>query len=176
VSNALCTRLLRFSMVGALGVVVQLGALAVFIAVKVDYLRATALAVESAVLHNFLWHRRFTWSDRAQPGIRNFFPSLLRFHVSNGLVSLMGNLILMRLLVGNLKIPLLIANLGSIAICFAANFMASDRWVFRPRTNSASRGLVVDCRISTRPLPHEHERALRKRNVSECCRDPKGQP
>jgi hypothetical protein len=88
----------------------------------------------------------------------------------------MGNLILMRLLVGSLKIPLLIANLGSIAICFAANFQASDRWVFRPLTNSASRRLVVDCRISTRPLPHEHERALRKRNVGECRRDPKGQP
>jgi putative flippase GtrA len=29
-----------------------------------DYLVATALAVEAAVVHNFLWHQRFTWIDR----------------------------------------------------------------------------------------------------------------
>ena len=26
-----------------------------------NYLVATALAVEGAVVHNFLWHERFTW-------------------------------------------------------------------------------------------------------------------
>ena len=57
--------------------------------------------------------------------------SLLRFHVSNGLISLLGNLLLMRLLAGGLGLPLLSANLASIAICFVANFLASDRWVFR---------------------------------------------
>ncbi len=130
-SNASCMRVLKFSLVGAMGIVVQIAALAVLIAARVDYLPATALAVESAVLHNFLWHWRFTWSDRAQSRVRNFFPSLLRFHVSNGLVSLLGNLVLMRLLVGTLRIPPLSANLGSISICFIANFLASDRWVFR---------------------------------------------
>jgi putative flippase GtrA len=130
-TNAACTRLLRFSFVGALGVVVQLSVLRVLVVAGLDYLPATALAVESAILHNFLWHRRFTWSDRTQSGIRNFFARLVRFHMSNGLVSLVGNLFLMRLLVGSLKLPLLIANLGSITICFAANFLASDRWVFR---------------------------------------------
>ncbi len=31
------------------------------------YLVATALAVEMAVLHNFFWHRRWTWADRRDP-------------------------------------------------------------------------------------------------------------
>ncbi|HEY1658403.1 MAG TPA: GtrA family protein [Candidatus Sulfotelmatobacter sp.] len=129
-SNALCMRLLRFSLVGALGIVVQLGAISVLVA-RIDYLPATALAVECAILHNFMWHRRFTWSERTQTGIRNFLFRLVRFHTSNGLVSLVGNLLLMRLLVGNLKLPVFSANLACISICFVANFLASDRWVFR---------------------------------------------
>jgi dolichol-phosphate mannosyltransferase len=123
-------RLLRFSLVGALGIVVQLGAISVLVA-RIDYLPATALAVECAILHNFMWHRRFTWSERTQTGIRNFLFRLVRFHTSNGLVSLVGNLLLMRLLVGNLKLPVFSANLACISICFVANFLASDRWVFR---------------------------------------------
>ena len=29
-----------------------------------DYLFATAIAVEAAVVHNFVWHEQFTWADR----------------------------------------------------------------------------------------------------------------
>ena len=54
----------KFSLVGAIGIVVQLGALALLTAAGMHYLVATALAVETAVLHNFAWHQNFTWSDR----------------------------------------------------------------------------------------------------------------
>jgi putative flippase GtrA len=91
------TRLYRFSLVGAVGVAVQLGALAGLVALKVSYLPATALAVEAAVLHNFFWHQHFTWRDRAGQGR---LVRLMRFHLTNGLISLVGNLIMMRLLVG----------------------------------------------------------------------------
>jgi len=58
-------RLFRFSLVGAIGIAVQLGMLAALVAMKMNYLLATGLAVEAAVLHNFLWHQRYTWADRA---------------------------------------------------------------------------------------------------------------
>jgi len=57
-------RLIKFSAVGGIGVAVQLGMLALFSAMSIHYLPATALAVECVVLHNFLWHWHFTWSDR----------------------------------------------------------------------------------------------------------------
>ena len=51
-----CTRWLKFNGVGALGIVAQLGVLALLTGVfHVQYLIATAIAVESAVLHNFVW-------------------------------------------------------------------------------------------------------------------------
>jgi putative flippase GtrA len=130
-NGAASRRLLKFCLVGCIGVGVQLSVLYALQKLKVDYLIATGLAVESAVIHNFLWHRRFTWADRMRSGPREFILSLFRFHLSNGLVSLFGNVALMRVLVGKLAMPVLPANCAAIVICFTANFLASDCWVFR---------------------------------------------
>jgi putative flippase GtrA len=130
VSSAITSRLLKFSLIGAVGICVQLVILALLTAAGVGYLLATGLAVECAVLHNFLWHRGFTWSDRRRPGVGGFLVSLFRFHLGNGLISIGGNLLLMHVLVGILDLPLLPSNIAGISACFVANFAASDRWVF----------------------------------------------
>ena len=55
----------KFALVGALGIVVQLAdPRSRSLPLVCQYLWATGLAVEAAVLHNFMWHRRFTWRDR----------------------------------------------------------------------------------------------------------------
>jgi putative flippase GtrA len=123
-------RWLKFNFVGALGIGVQLAVLAALTELGFGYLAATALAVEAAVLHNFLWHERMTWRDRAIPLFRPMLGRFLRFQMANGLISLLGNLLLMRLLVGTLHLPVLWANLGAIAACGAVNFVVSDRLVF----------------------------------------------
>lgn len=123
-------RLLKFSIVGAAGGAVQLATLAVLVAMSVNYLPATALAVEMAILHNFFWHRRFTWACRSMTG-QAATKSLIRFHLGNGLISLLGNLIMMRVLAGVLHMPVIGANILAIIICWLSNFFISDRWVFR---------------------------------------------
>ncbi len=128
-------RWLKFNLVGAIGIVVQLAVLGILTGVlKLDYLPATALAVEAAVLHNFIWHERFTWADRASVTRRQWLMRLLRFNLSTGAVSIVGNLLLMRLLVGLAHLPALLANLLSIAGCSLANFLASEYIVFRARS------------------------------------------
>ena len=123
-------RFLRFNGVGILGFAVQLAVLAALIRLGAHYLAATAVAVELAVLHNFAWHERWTWRDRLLgPGSRA--QRLWRFHASNGLISLAGNLLLMRLLVGLLGLPPVAANLIAVVLCSFLNFSASDRFVFR---------------------------------------------
>jgi putative flippase GtrA len=119
----------KFSLVGAIGIGVQLGALAALTAAGVHYLLATGLAVEAAVLHNFVLHQSFTWSDRGgAAGV--ILGRLARFHLTNGAIYVLGNLALMRLLVGHFGLPTLPANLASIAVCSLANFLAADRVVF----------------------------------------------
>ena len=83
-------RWLRFNLVGAIGIVVQLAVLEILKGVlKLDYLRATALAVEAAVLHNFRWHERFTWADRADVTRRQALGRLGRFNLTTGTVSML---------------------------------------------------------------------------------------
>ena len=119
----------KFNLVGVLGMAVQLAALALFNHLfRGHYLYASAAALEVTLIHNFIWHTRYTWSDRRE---KSSWPRrLLRFHLSSGLVSLLGNLLLTRLLVHNTRLPLLAANAIAIASCSLANFTLSHRWAF----------------------------------------------
>jgi putative flippase GtrA len=115
-----------------MGFAVQLGALALLLHLRLPYLAATAIAVEAAILHNFAWHERWTWADRpAQGGPR--LARLLRFHALNGVVSLAGNLLLMRALVGYAGVAPLAANAVAVVACALVNYAGADRVVFAPR-------------------------------------------
>lgn len=123
---------LKFNAVGIIGVGVQLAALAILrTGIGVDYLVATFLAVEAAVLHNFIWHERWTWVERTRQEAGGVIGRLFRFHLANGLISIAGNLVLMWLLVSRLHLHYFIANLIAIGTCSIVNFFASDRLVFR---------------------------------------------
>ena len=118
----------RFNAVGAIGIVVQLVALlSLNQFAAVHYLAATLIAVELAIIHNFLWHERWTWKDREAGGSMR---RLVRFNLANGLVSLVGNLALMPLMVQAFRLGLLPANVVAIAICSLVNFVLADRVVF----------------------------------------------
>lgn len=120
-------RWLKFNAVGAGGICVQLATLALLTsALSLNYLLATALAVEAAIVHNFFWHERFTWSDRIS--VRG--PRFIKFNLSTGATSILGNLLLMKFLVGVAGLPYLAANLISIAGCSLLNFVLADRLVF----------------------------------------------
>ena len=130
--KGLLGRWLKFHLVGAIGIAVQLGILALLVSVLgVNYLIATAVAVEAAVLHNFVWHERYTWRGRPSGSTGTLLARLLRFHVSNGLVSLVGNVALMRLLVGTLRLQYMVANVLTIVACGLVNFALSEWFVFR---------------------------------------------
>ncbi len=144
-------RCVKFYTVGSLGMIVHLSLLALFVrGLQMHYQLATVLAVEAAVLHNFLWHRRWTWADRPVEGLSAVGARLLRFHLSNGLVSILGNLFFMRLFAGVVGFDPMVASLLSIAPCALANFLVSDRWVFLAR--DSARITRLD-RLSLNPPP-----------------------
>jgi dolichol-phosphate mannosyltransferase len=123
---------LKFYSVGALGIAVQLIALTLLTdGAGLDYLLATVIAVEVAVLHNFYWHERFTWSDRPCALRHQTMARLMRFNLTTGAMSILGNIVFMRLLVGHFQLHPLPANVVSIGICSLLNFFVSDQMVFR---------------------------------------------
>ena len=139
------TRWAKFNLVGVLGVGVQLAALALFNRLlRGHYVTASAIALELTLLHNFVWHLNFTWRDRRTT--LAWRRQLARFHLTNGLVSLAGNLALTHVLVHRAHMPILAANALAILSCSAANFLLSHRWAFataRPTTPTAHPSLAL---------------------------------
>ena len=124
-------RWLKFNAVGIAGAVVQICFLRMLLRTDANYLAATAVAVEAAVLHNFAWHQRYTWADRPCDDLSAVVFRLIRFHLSNGAVSIVGNVLVMRWLSGSAGIPPLVANFIAILICSIVNYFLGDRFVFR---------------------------------------------
>jgi putative flippase GtrA len=127
----------KFNLVGAMGMVVQLVALAAFSRrAPSHYLYASAAAIELTLLHNFVWHIHYTWRDRRDGS--GMLAQLMRFHLSNGLVSMLGNLVLMRMLVQGEHLHVLAANGIAILCCSIVNFCLGDHWAFPARARDAA--------------------------------------
>jgi putative flippase GtrA len=131
----------RFNLVGGFGIAVQFAALVLLKSLLgFNYLVATTIAVEAAIVHNFVWHEQFTWVDRLKrnnAGLKNdrrarmrSLKRFFRFNLTTGAVSLLGNLALMKVMVGRGHMNYLLANAIAIVLCSAANFLVSDEWVF----------------------------------------------
>jgi dolichol-phosphate mannosyltransferase len=132
-------RWLRFNGIGALGAGLQLAVLGLLTRLTpLHYLWATVVAVETTVLHNFCWHERWTWSDRRAESRRHVYMRLGRFQLTNGLISIAGNLVLMRAFTGSLGMDPIAASIVSILICSLANFGASEWLVFRRAAAAAA--------------------------------------
>src|SRR5271168_4829611 len=126
----------KFNLVGAMGMVLQLAALALFNRWMAGrYLYASAAAVELTLMHNFVWHLHYTWRDRRDDS--TLLAQAMRFHLSSGLVSMLGNLALMPILVHEAGLPLLVSNGVAILCCSIINFCLGDRWAFAVKTKTA---------------------------------------
>ena len=124
-------RWLKFSVVGAAGLVVQLATLwACTRWLGIAPTIATVLAVEAALLHNFVWHEVWTWRG-GSPSAR--WNRLWRFHVATGSISIVSNVVFTMLFKNEFAIPLLVANVMAVAVTAILNFLAAELWVFRAK-------------------------------------------
>jgi putative flippase GtrA len=137
------TRLLRFNLVGILGIVTQLATLALLNrALPMRFLLTSTLAVEFTLLHNFAWHLHYTW-PQTKITRRDAASALLRFHLSNGLISLLGNFALMRTFVRSFHWPILLANALAIGCSGLANFFLANHWVFSRNSRIHSNNILA---------------------------------
>jgi putative flippase GtrA len=133
-------RLFRYNLVGAMGLGVKFSVLAGLVELAgAGYLPATAVAVEAAILHNFVWHFRWTWRDRsAGLSWREALRRLWKFHLGTGAVAMLANLLVMRLLVEELGVHYALANMAATVVAGLANFMINNFVVFTPADRPAS--------------------------------------
>ncbi len=158
---SLLQRWASFNLVGVLGMAVQLSLLAALqhTLLRTHPLLATALALEITLLHNVCWHRRYTWRDRAAKS--SWRRSLVHFHLSNGFVSLVGNLVIMRWLMGRAHMPPVAANAIAIAICSLLNFLLGEKWTFKQARGRLCQGNHCPCKRMQRHILNRRNQITR---------------
>ena len=138
-------RFIKFGIVGASGVVVNLAVLYVgleylFTDITQQTLRlnlSLALAIFIATISNFFWNRRWTWQDRKQhrtvPVVVQFGQYALACWVGIAVQFGLTNLFA-------LFLHYMVANLIAVVIASLFNFVANDFWTFgRLKMNRANR-------------------------------------
>ena len=129
-SSRVLPRWVAFNAIGMAGMALQLAVVAALVhGLHLHYAIATAVGVEAAILHNFVWHQRWTWRDRPVGG-RDRRRRLARFHLLNGSVSLIGNVAITTFFTGVMGLDAVMSNVIAIVACSLVNFAASDALVF----------------------------------------------
>ena len=128
-------RLVRFSVVGGFGVVVDM--LVLFLVVDVfsfcvPLALAKLLAAETAMASNFVWNDVWTFRDRRARGSSPMLWRFLRFNMvcSVGMFFAIGGLHLLHMVFG---FNLYVANLAVIFAVAVGNFLASSWFVWKSR-------------------------------------------
>jgi putative flippase GtrA len=122
-------RFVKFLVAGAGGFLVQIAMLAALIKLGgVHYMPATIVAVEAAILLNFVWHQQWTWRDRGETGV---LVRLVRFNVLTAFTSILGSVVVTTFLVETVSMTPIVANSISVLVLGVLNFIGTDRFVFR---------------------------------------------
>ena len=136
----LTRRFAKFGAVGATGVIVNLGTLAVLRKFAVHTNLASAIAIELSILSNFLINHLWTFGDRRSEGGPTLGHHLFRFH----LVSLGGGIIQFVIFVGmNVVWLRLFGTPAEIATYGAGAGSWMDRWVWHPFVEPPNVGNLV---------------------------------
>jgi putative flippase GtrA len=89
---------------------------------------STLSAVEGAVLHNFIWHERWTWRDAV--GLEGRMKRCIAFHVANGLISIVGHVAIGGMLAGVFGLNVLMRTSIAVGVLGIVNFLLADHHVF----------------------------------------------
>ena len=125
------TRFVRFCLVGASGVLVNMGLLWLLTEFAgLFYLLSAAISIESSIISNFLLNDLFTFPDRRAKGVKHLLKRLWKFNV----VSLAGlglNMAVLWLLTDIWGIYYLLSNLFGIALATLWNYLVNFWWTWK---------------------------------------------
>jgi putative flippase GtrA len=129
-------RFLKFAVVGASGMAVNMGLLWLFsehlLTVLAPRLRvpiAEMIAIGGSILTNFLLNDAWTWGDREKRGRTHFLQRLGKYYVVAAVAAGI-NYGLFLLFWDVLGLHHLVANLVAIACAMIVNFFVQSRWTF----------------------------------------------
>ncbi len=122
-------QLLRFGLVGASGVGVNLAVFSTALWADAGYQAAAVAAFLVAVSHNFYWNARWTFRLLAQTNKRMFTRYL--WFVGISAVCLLLNLRVLSMLIDDWRLPPVAAQIGAVVVVGFVNFWLQARMTFR---------------------------------------------
>ena len=124
-------RFIIFTLVGISGIVVNSAILYyakeyLFVPIPI----ASLIAIQIAIFNNFIWNRRFTWTDREMNGFYAIRQGLLKFTMVSWIAGAL-NWIILLLLNHYAGLYYILANLIAIFVASILNYFLNDLWTFR---------------------------------------------
>jgi putative flippase GtrA len=125
-------RMLRFGVVGAIGVGVNQGLLVLLHGgAGLALWLASPVAIEASILGNFVLNRTWTWRARLDGSLGTWLRSGVRYHAATAASAFAGNVGVLLALVHLFSWDYRLANLVGIGAAALLNFLAGELWVFR---------------------------------------------
>lgn len=120
----------KFLAVGAMGAAVNCALLAALVHGGWHYLVASIAAIQVSIIHNFIWHDRWTFRDRRA---HSRWLGRFRDYEVTSFAGMAVNWTVLAALVGWLHQPLLLANVAGIAFGTVLNFTMCKLWAWKRR-------------------------------------------
>jgi dolichol-phosphate mannosyltransferase len=130
--SVLSPRLIKFGVVGASGVVVNVGSLYVITEfARIPYFVASLIAIELSIISNFTINLLWTWRDRSNEG--TLWKKIVRYHIGAGATAVLGNYLILIALTEFFGMHYMISNLIGIAVGTFSNYLINDLWTFKKK-------------------------------------------
>lgn len=122
----------KFMVVGWMGMVVNTACLFLFKGIlRIPIIPAGLLAIEIAILHNFLALRGWAWRDRMNGRQQPFFRQLLLYNAFTGAVDVVANLSILWVLFAVFHVHYLLANLLGMITGPFIKFWVNEKIIFK---------------------------------------------
>lgn len=124
-------RVLKFGIVGASGVVVNQGMLMLLRLTPLELEVRSPIAIEVAIISNFLLNYHWTWKDRKVNNKRGVFSRFLMFNASSGGTAFLFNYLPLLFMVNSLHWHEDLSNIIGIILASGFNFLFSHFVTFK---------------------------------------------
>jgi dolichol-phosphate mannosyltransferase len=131
-NGVLNPRLIKFGIVGASGVGVNVGCLYLFAEFgRIPYFIASVIAIELSIISNFTANLLWTWRDRSHE--TTLLTKIVRYHIGAGATAFLGNYLILIALTELFGLHYMISNLIGIAVGTFSNYLINDLWTFKKK-------------------------------------------
>lgn len=136
----LLKRIFSFQFIGWIGTVLNLAVLWLcYDVLQWSLLVSGALAIEAAIIHNFVWYYFWTWSDRVEYTFRDFFHLLVKYNILTAAIDFIIRLSILWVLTEYFGIHYLISDIIGMFIAPIIKYITNDAYIFSTGSTFPSR-------------------------------------